>query len=80
MRLARLARRPQALGAEFHLNRNAAVEREGRFLDVGLPHAAGMPFGEADVVAKRGLLAADLTLCHCRITSSALAEYNTIHL
>jgi hypothetical protein len=62
--LARLADRTQALGAELHLNRDAAIERERRLLNVWLPHAAGKIVSVADVVAERGLFAAELTLCH----------------
>ena len=62
--LARLADGTQALGAELHLNRNAAIERERRLLNVWLPHAASKIVSVADVVAKRGFFAAELTLCH----------------
>ena len=63
-RLARLADGTQALGAELHLNRNAAIQRERCLLNVWLPHAASKIVSVADVVAKRGFFAADLTLCH----------------
>ena len=62
--LARLADGTQALGAELHLNRDAAIERERRLLNVWLPHAASKIVSVADVVAKRGFFAAELTLCH----------------
>ena len=62
--LARLAGGAQAFGAELQLNRNAAIERERRLLNVWLPHAAGKIVSVADVVAKRGFFAAELTLCH----------------
>ena len=62
--LARLADSTQALGAELHLNRNAAIERERRLLNVWLPHAASKIVSVADIVAKRRFFAAELTLCH----------------
>jgi hypothetical protein len=62
--LARLADGSQALGAELHLNRNAAIKRERRLLNVWLPHAASKIVSVADVVAERGRFAAELTLCH----------------
>ena len=62
--LARLADGTQALGADLHLNRNAAIERERRLLNVWLPHAASKIVSVAHVIAKRGYFAAELTLCH----------------
>jgi hypothetical protein len=62
--LARLAGGAQAFGTELQLNRNAAIERKRRLLNVWLPHAAGKIVSVANVVAKRGFFAAELTLCH----------------
>jgi len=73
--LARLAQRSHALGAELDLHRDATFKGERRLLDVRPPHAAGVPLGEAHIVAKNGLFAAELTGCHGRITSSDFAEH-----
>jgi hypothetical protein len=69
--LASFAYRPKTLRAEFNLHRNATIERERRLLNVWPPHAAGVPLGEAYIVAKGRLFATKLTGCHSRKTSSA---------
>ena len=78
--LARLADSTQALGAELHLNRNAAIERERRLLNVWLPHAASKIMSVANVVAKRGFFAAELTLCHDKTNLLDSAEHYEIQL
>jgi hypothetical protein len=73
--LARLTHRSQALGADLDLHRYAAIECERGLLNIRPPHAARVPLREAHIVAKSRLFAAELTGCHCRITSSAHAEH-----
>jgi hypothetical protein len=62
--LASFTNRAQALGAELRPDSQPALQREGGRLDVWPPHAAGAVFRVADIVAKRGLFAAKITLCH----------------
>ena len=68
----RFRHRAQAARAELELYLNAvAIDR--RLLNIWPPHAGGPIFRVAHIMPKRWFLATNLTLCHTRPTSSAIA-------
>src|SRR5215207_9512071 len=81
MRLAGLIHGAQALGTDLHLH-CGAIQRQRGLLDVRLKHTISLwrptrPASRmfvADIAPKRRSFPTNLTFCHNRPTSSALAE------